>query len=211
MRLSAHVTVLSRLVLVGAYEGAWRTFSWSEHLTLDLPPPYKVPYISAGPLRCLSVRSGEVRSSVVLSVPSRLREIPECHCCRINFDLALLFFNIDATQDSLAVVPRHNNTTLMPPFYPSCGYTHQLYHPADLCARCPLVSRTPSLQMGKSFFWKLPNTLQRGIANTRYATTFLGMITWSGDKLNDRLSIWNWKTGILLLNMVRALHNALSG
>jgi len=36
------------------------------------------------------------------------------------------------------------------------------------------------------------------------------MITWRGDKLDDRLLIWNWKTGILLVNMVRALHKPLS-
>jgi hypothetical protein len=33
------VTVVNRLELVEAYEEAWRTFSWSEHLTLDIPPP----------------------------------------------------------------------------------------------------------------------------------------------------------------------------
>jgi len=33
----------------------------------------------------------------------------------------------------------------------------------------------------------------------------LGMITWRSDKLDDRLLIWNWKTGVFHVNMVRAL------
>jgi len=45
----SHFSVLSRLELVEAYEEAWRTFSWSEHLTLDLPPPHEAPYVSGGP------------------------------------------------------------------------------------------------------------------------------------------------------------------
>jgi hypothetical protein len=28
------------------------------------------------------------------------------------------------------------------------------------------------------------------------------MITWRDDKLDDRLLVWSWKTGLLLVNMV---------
>jgi len=45
----SHVSVLSRFKLVEAYKEGWRTFSWSEHLTLDLPPLHYAPYISGGP------------------------------------------------------------------------------------------------------------------------------------------------------------------
>jgi len=165
--------VLSRLALVKAYEEAGRTFSWSEHLTLELPPPHEAPYVSGGAL-VLPIREaggGDLRSFAVQSIPSPLRGIPERHW-RIDFDFALLCFILDATQDVLAVVPMHDRTTLVPSFDLSCAYTHQLYHAAYLCARCPLVSHTPSLPMGESFVWELPNTLRLEIANTRYAATF---------------------------------------
>jgi len=45
----SHVSVLSRLKLVEAYKEGWRTFLWSEHLALDLPPPHYAPYVSGGP------------------------------------------------------------------------------------------------------------------------------------------------------------------
>ena len=163
----------SRLELVKAYEEAWRTFSWSEHLTLELPPPHEAGYVSGGALvlPICEVGGGGVTSFVVQSIPSPLRGIPERHW-RIDFDFVVLCFILDATQDLLAVVPRHDSTTLILSFDLSCAYTHQLYHAAYLCARCLLVSHTLSLQMGQSFVWKLPNTLQRGIANTIYAATF---------------------------------------
>jgi len=130
-------------------------FSWSEHLTLDLPPPYQAPYVSGGALvlHICGAGGGDVRSFFVQSIPSPPRGIPERHW-RIDFDFALLCFILDATQDVLAVVPM------------------RFYHAAYLCARCPLASHTPSLPMGESFDWKLPNTLRREIANTRYAATF---------------------------------------
>jgi hypothetical protein len=39
---------------------------------------------------------------------------------------------------------------------------------------------------------------------------FLGMVAWRRDRLDDRLLIWNWKTGVFHVNMVRALsHRAI--
>jgi len=114
------------------------------------------------------VWGGDFRSFVVQSIPSPLRGVPERHWW-IDFDLVVLCFITDATQDLSAVVPRHASTTLVRPFCLSCAYTHQLYHAAYLCARCQLVSPRP---MEESFVWRFPNTLQREIANTRFAATF---------------------------------------
>jgi len=163
------VTVVNRLELVEAYEEAWRTFSWSEHLTLDLPPPHYAPYISGGALVLpIYEIGGAVRSFVVQSIPSPLRGIPERHW-RIDFDFVVDCFIIDGTQDLLAVVPRHNDTmTFVSSLSPlSCAYTHGPCHVAYLCVRCPLAGHTPSLPMGGSFIRKLPSTLFRDVANTR--------------------------------------------
>ena len=109
----SRVAALSRLALVEAYEEAWRTFSWSEHLTLELPPPHEAPYVSGGALvlPICEAGGGEVRSFVVQSIPSALRGIQERHW-RIDFDFVAMCFIIDATQDLLAVVPRNDKTTL---------------------------------------------------------------------------------------------------
>ena len=48
--LPSHITVLSQLELIEAYKEAWHTFSWSEHLMLDLPPLHEAPYVSGGAL-----------------------------------------------------------------------------------------------------------------------------------------------------------------
>jgi len=37
----------------------------------------------------------------------------------------------------------------------------------------------------------------------------LGMVTWRSDKLDDHMIIWNWKTAVLFINMVRGLHKAI--
>jgi hypothetical protein len=106
------VTVADRLELVEAYEEAWRTFSWSKHLTLDLPFPHEAPYVSGG---TLVLPIGEirdaVRSFVVQSIPSLLRGVPERPRWRIDFNFVIMCFVIDATQDVLAVVPtrRHDS------------------------------------------------------------------------------------------------------
>jgi len=51
-------------------------------------------------------------------------------------------------QDVLALAPRHDSMTLVLSFYLSSLYTYELYHAAYLCARCPLVSLTPSANGG---------------------------------------------------------------
>jgi len=161
------VTVVNRLKLVEAYEEAWRTFSWSEHLTLDLPPPYYAPYVSGGTLVLPIHEIGAVRSFVVQSIPSPLRGIPERHW-RIDFDFVVDCFIIDGTQDLLAVVPRHDGAMMfVSSLSLSCAYTHESCRVAYLCVRFPLAGHTPSLPMGESFIWKLPNTLLRDVANTR--------------------------------------------
>jgi len=43
-----------------------------------------------------------------------------------------------------------------------------------------------------------------GCSKHEISGDFLGMTTWRGDKWDDRLLIWNWKTGVLHVNMVRA-------
>ena len=108
------VTVVSRLELVEAYEEAWRTFSWSKHLTLELPPPHEAPYVSGGTLVLPVCDMGEavIRSFVVQLIPSPLRGVPERRW-QIDFDFVVCCFVIDATQDLLVVVPRHDAATLM--------------------------------------------------------------------------------------------------
>jgi hypothetical protein len=59
---------LSRLELLKAHEEMWRTFSWSEHLALDLPYSPIAPCVSGGNPRtaCLSWENGSqiVRGAV---------------------------------------------------------------------------------------------------------------------------------------------------
>ena len=159
------VTVVSRLKLVEAYEEAWRTFSWSEHLTLDLPNPLRAPYVSGGTL-VLPIYEIDraVGSFVVQSIPSPLRGVPERHW-RIDFDFFVCCAIIDGTQDLLAVVPRYNDNDAPMMFVSSlslsCAYTYESCRVAYLCVRSPLVGHTPSLPMGESFVWKLPNAVFR--------------------------------------------------
>src|SRR5260221_11635873 len=49
-----------------------------------------------------------------------------------------------------------------------------------------------------------PQYLSTGNSKHEISGDFLGMITWRSDKLDDRLLIWNWKTGVLLVSMVRS-------
>jgi hypothetical protein len=120
------VTVVNRLELVETYEEAWRTFSWSEHLTLDLPPPHQAPYVSGGTLvQPIYDIGGGVRSFDVQSIPSPLRGVPEWHS-RIDFDFVVDCFIIDGTQDLLAVVPGHGDAmTFVSSLSLSCAYTYE--------------------------------------------------------------------------------------
>jgi hypothetical protein len=101
------VTVMSRLELLKAHEEAWRTFSWTEHLTLDIHYPHSPPYVSAGTLVLPNHGNQGVKSFVVQSIPSPLRGIPGRHW-QIELGFFADPFIIDATQDLLAVVPTYD-------------------------------------------------------------------------------------------------------
>lgn len=158
-----------------AYAEAWRTFSWSKHLTLDLPP-HKGQYISGGTLVLpIYEIGGAVRSFLMQTIPSPLRGVPERRW-RIDLDVNVMYFVSDATQDLLAVVPMHGSTTTFMCSSSLCVHRvymfTMIYRAAYLCSRCRPVSHTPLPPIGESFIRKLPNTLFRGIANTKYAVTF---------------------------------------
>jgi hypothetical protein len=111
------VTVVNRLELVEAYEEAWRTFSWSKHLTLELPFPHEAPYVTGGTLvQPIYEIGGILRSFVVQSIPSPLRGVPERRW-QIDFDFVVVCFVIDATQDLLVVVPSHDTATFVFSFF----------------------------------------------------------------------------------------------
>jgi hypothetical protein len=105
--------VASRLERVKAYDEAWRTFSWSEHLILELPYPHEAPYVSGDTL-VLPVHKmrGVIRSFIMQSIPSPLRGVSGRQW-RINFDFFVDPFVIDATQDLLVAVPRHDSKKLV--------------------------------------------------------------------------------------------------
>lgn len=96
-----------------AHDEAWRTFSWSEHLILELPYPHEAPYVSGDTL-VLPVHEmkGKIMSFIVQSIPSPLRGISGRQW-QINFDFFVDPFVIDATQDLLVVVPRHDSKKLV--------------------------------------------------------------------------------------------------
>jgi hypothetical protein len=109
-------TPASRLERVKAYDQAWHTFSWSEHLILELPYPHQAPYVSGDTL-VLPVHDhemkGVIRSFIMQSIPSPLRGISGRRW-RIDFDFFVEPFVIDATQDLLVAVPRHDSEKLVP-------------------------------------------------------------------------------------------------
>jgi hypothetical protein len=107
------VTAASRLELLEAYDEAWRTFSWRDHLMLELPFPHQAPYVSGDTL-VLPVygMSGMIRSFVMQSIPSPLRGT-RGRQWQIDFDFSVDPFIIDATQDLLVVVPSHDTQKLV--------------------------------------------------------------------------------------------------
>jgi len=150
----SHVTVLSRLELVEAFEEVWRMFSWSEHLTLELPPLHEAPCVSGGALvlPIYEARRGEATYFVVQSIPSPPHGTPERHW-RIGFDFVVLCFVIDATQDLSAVGPRHDITALVHSFCLLCAYTHRLIMQRT-CARA--VNWSALDQWGSPSFGNFP-------------------------------------------------------
>ena len=108
-------TPASRLELVKAYDEAWRTFSWSEHLMLDLPYPHEAPYVSGDTLVLpIHETRGVIRSFIMQSIPSPLRGVSGRQW-RIDLDFFAEPFVIDATQDLLVGVPRHDSEKLVSP------------------------------------------------------------------------------------------------
>jgi len=176
------ITPASRLERVKAYDEAWRTFSWSEHLMLELPYPHQAPYVSGDTL-VLPVHEmrGVIRSFIMQSIPSPLRGVSGRQW-RIDFDFFVEPFVIDATQDLLVAVPRHDSKNIFLVAL-STGQPHPLSANGGVLYLEP--SRRPSM----------------GNSKHEISGDFLGMITQSSDVFDDRLFIWNWKTGIILVKM----------
>ncbi len=99
------------------YDEAWRTFSWGEHLILELPYPHQAPYVSGDTL-VLPVHEmkGVIRSFIMQSIPSPLRGVSGRQW-QINLDFFVDSFAIDATQDMLVAVPRHDSKKLVSSLY----------------------------------------------------------------------------------------------
>ena len=70
------IAAKSRLELLKAHEEAWHTFSWTEHLTLDIHYSHSHPYVSAGTLVLPNRGNQGVKLFVVHSIPSPLRGVP---------------------------------------------------------------------------------------------------------------------------------------
>jgi len=177
------ITPASRLERVKAYDEAWRTFSWSEHLILELPYPHQAPYVSGDTL-VLPVHEmeGVIRSFIMQSIPSPLRGVSGRQW-RIDFDFSVEPFVIDATQDLLVAVLGHDSKNIFL-FALSTGQQHPLSANGGVLYLEP--SRRPYM----------------GNSKHEISGDFLGMITQCKDVLDDRLFIWNWKTGIIHVKMV---------
>jgi len=198
------VTIVNRLELVEAYEEAWRTFSWSKHLTLDLPPPHQAPYVSGGTL-VLPIYDigGVVRSFVVQSIPSPLRGVPERHS-RIDFDFVVRCFIVDGTQDLLAVVPRHDGAPMrfVSSLSLSCAYTHESSLPCSVLVRALSTGRPHPLSANGGILHSEASQYPfSGCSKHEISGDFLGMITFRNEEPEYRLLIWDWKTGVLHVNM----------
>jgi len=131
--------VASRLELVERYEEAWRTLSWSEHLTLDLPSPHLAPRVSCGSLVLPIYDNNSVRSFIVQSIPSRLRGVPGQRW-QVDLDFSVKHYITDATQDLLAVVPPHDREMSLR--YLSLPYLLTRFFAACSCALYRQVSHT---------------------------------------------------------------------
>ncbi|KAF8467487.1 hypothetical protein DFH94DRAFT_296796 [Russula ochroleuca] len=177
------VTAACRLELVKDYDEAWSTFSWSQHLVLDLPS-LEAPYVSGNTLVIRKTKE-VVRSLIMLSIPSRLRGVPGRQW-RIDFHFCVEIFVLDATQDLLMVVQsRDLNNVLVRQL--STGRPH------------PLSANGGVLHVDQP--------LRPSLGNSKHEISgdFLGMITKNYKSFDYRLLIWNWKTGNVFVKMVRAL------
>ena len=140
------VTAARRLQLLEDYDEAWRTFSWSQYLVLDLRT-FEAPYVSGNTLVIRETRD-LTRSFIMQSIPSRLRGVPGRQW-RIDFDFWVQIFVLDATQD-LVVVPNHDPNKLVS--LVSLPHENLLTENAVyFCTNCLLVSHTPFPPAGGSF------------------------------------------------------------
>ena len=134
------------------------------------------------------------------SIPSSLRGVSGRQW-RIDLDFFVEPFVIDATQDLLVGVPRHDSKELvfsLPfPRLRSRFSTYRIFlfalstgQPHPLSANEGVLCLEPSRR--------------HSLGNSKHEISgdFLGMITQRSDVFDDRLFIWNWKTGIIHVKMV---------
>jgi hypothetical protein len=188
---------------VKAYDEAWRTFSWSEYFILELPYPHEAPYVSGDTL-VLPVHEmrGVIRSFIMHSISSPLRGVSGRQW-RIDFDFFVEPFAIDATQDLLMAVPRHDSKKLvvLVTLFLMCVCSRVSPHSILLLA---LSTGQPHPLSANGGVLYLESSRRPTLGNSKHEISgdFLGMIMHSSDVLDDRLFIWNWKTGIIHVKMV---------
>jgi len=177
--------VLSRLELVEAYEEAWRKFSWSEHLTLRSPLPlWRGPRVAhlRGRWRSFSL-SGSFRQ------PS------------VGFQIAIGGSTSTLSCWTLSLMRRK---TCWP--WRQCTTSRRWYSPfishAHILTGLPCSVLVRTLPTGRVLRLEASQYPSTGNRKHEICSDVLDMITWRGDKLDDRLLVWNWKTSILLVNMV---------
>jgi hypothetical protein len=162
---------MSRFESLRAHEEAWHTFSWSEHLALDIPYPHTAPCVSGGTVVVPVYERRGVRSFLVQTIPSPLRGVPNRRW-EIELDFFVQPFILDATQDLLAVVPEHDANRLVgfftiSPYLFTYLLTRVNYPAACSCAHYLQVSHTPSLPMRGFFVWRSPDTFLWEIVSVR--------------------------------------------
>src|SRR5258708_378390 len=198
------VTPASRLELVKAYDEAWRTFSWSRHLTLDLPYPHQAPYVSGDTL-VLPVHDpemkGVIRSFIMQSIPSPLRGVPGRQW-RIDFDFFVKLFVMDATQDLLVVLPRHDTKKSVSSLSIRLPHVYRLTRSYSIFLFTLSAGQPHPLSANGGVLY-LEQSRRPSLGNSKHEVygEFFGMVTVSRDALDDRLFIWNWKTGIMHVKM----------
>ena len=150
------VTAASRLELVEAYDEAWRTFSWRDYLMIELPFPHQAPYVSGDTLVLPNYGMSRLISSFVMqSIPSPLRGV-QGRQWQIDFDFFVDPFIIDATQDLLIVVPRHDTQKSVYSVFLPRAPAH-VFSIQCICVRAVYWSATPPFrQRGGSSFGAVP-------------------------------------------------------
>ena len=161
----------SRLVLINPYEEAWRTFSWCEHLTLDLPPLHEVSCVSGESL-VLPVYEvgGELRSFVVQSIPSLPAWNPRMPLTvRLRLCRAVLHRRCDARLVCCRSKARQYNVGAL---ILSLVHVYSSTLPCSGLVRALSTGQSRSLSAngGVLRLESFPNPSR--IANTRYATRF---------------------------------------